>query len=115
MKKAIFVLILGLILGCSQERIKRPNPFMSEDQMTQFLVDLALVSSATSYAKNNYVPIDSIYAFHGIDSLIFTENNLYYASKPKQYIRIFEAAEKQLQQLDTLYLFEKNDIPLLKK
>lgn len=108
------LLVVLLFIGCAQDRIERPEPFMTSQQMTNFLVDLALLNASTGYAKDHYVSIDSLYVYHGIDSLSFAKNNIYYVSKPKEYTRIFELVNEKLtafEEIDTLNL-EK---PLLNK
>ena len=79
------LLVVLLFVGCAQDRIERPEPFMTSQQMTNFLVDLALL-----------------------------KNNIYYVSKPKEYTRIFELVNEKLtafEEIDTLNM-EK---PLLDK
>lgn len=106
--RSFFVLgALLLLAACSQDRIAKPEPLMSEEQLINFHIDLALINAARTYAEVNYIPLDSLYAFHGIDSLTFVKNNSYYASKSKQYTRIFEAVEsrlKAMEERDTLGL-----------
>ena len=100
MKRLLFFLLLVFVASCTQDRIPKPEPFMSEEQLIAFHVDLALVNASTGISKEHYVPLDSLYTFHGIDSLIFVQNNTYYASKLKQYIRIFEAVEVRIEALE---------------
>ena len=106
--RTFFVLGVFLLLAaCAQDRIAKPEPLMSEEQLIDFHVDLAIINAAKTYAEVYYVSLDSLYAFHGIDSLTFVKNNTYYASKSKQYTRIFEAVEsrlKAMEELDTLGL-----------
>ena len=97
------LLVVLLFVGCAQDRIERPEPFMTSQQMTNFLVDLALLNASTGYAKDHFVSIDSLYAYHGIDSLSFAKNNTYYVSKPKEYTQIFELVKEKLT------AFEEND------
>ena len=103
-----FVLgVLLMLAACSQDRIAKPEPLMSEEQLIDFHVDLAIINAARTYAEVYYTSLDSLYAFHGIDSLTFVKNNTYYASKSKQYTRIFEAVEsrlKAMEERDTLGL-----------
>lgn len=101
----IGVLCLMLCLGCAQERIPKPKPFLTAKQMINFHVDLALVNAASRYEKDSVVPLDSLYAYHGIDSITFVLNNTFYASKPKEYTKIFEEVKtilKNMEPLDTL-------------
>ena len=102
----VFAVFLGLA-SCAQDRIAKPELFMSEEQFINFHIDLALINAATGYNETHYVSLESLYNFHGIDSLTFAKNNTYYASKSKQYTRIFETVEsrlKAMEERDTLGL-----------
>ena len=57
-------------------------------------------SSSIGLNESHYVPLDSLYKFHGIDSINFVKNNTYYASKSKQYTRIFETVESRLKDME---------------
>ena len=85
-----------LLTACAQDRIAKPDPLMSEEQLINFHIDLALINAANNFPEGYYVPLDSLYKFHGIDSLTFVKNNTYYSSKSKQYTRIFEEVESRL-------------------
>lgn len=106
--RTFFVLgVILLLAACAQDRITRPEPLMSEEQLINFHIDLALINAANGYNQNHYVPLDSLYKFHGIDSLTFVKNNTYYASKSKHYTRIFKTVEsslKAMQESDSLGL-----------
>lgn len=111
MKKRIVLLLIVLFFGCAQERIPKPEPLLSLEQMTNFHVDLALLNAASSYETDSFVPMDSLYAFHRIDSVTFAKNHIYYASKPKVYIKIFEEVKttlESMEEVDTLPELEKS-------
>jgi len=115
MKNVNLIVFVLLFLGCTQERIPKPKPLLTPEQMTRFHVDLAILSASSSYVKDSFVPLDSLYKFHKIDSITFAKNNIYYASKPKVYIKIFEAAKEELEgydEIDSLLLLKS---PLLKE
>jgi hypothetical protein len=84
-----------MLYACAQDRIPKPEPLMSEEQLIDFHVDLALINASIQFNESHYVPLDSLYNFHGIDSITFVKNNTYYASKSKQYTRIFETVESR--------------------
>mgnify|MGYP001058568131 CR=1 FL=1 len=110
MRKVFLMLIFLILGGCAQDRIAKPEVLMTSEQMINFHVDLALISASSSYAKDNFVSMDSLYAFHNIDSITFAQSNVYYASKPKLYTKIFESVKVQLTQLqeeDTMYELQK--------
>jgi len=98
----IFLLLCLFIMlyACAQDRIPKPEPLMSEEQLIDFHVDLALINASIQFNESHYVPLDSLYNFHGIDSITFVKNNTYYASKSKQYTRIFETVESRLKDME---------------
>lgn len=107
MRNLGFMLFSLAMLSCAQERIAKPSPFLSPEQMTNFHVDLALLNATTSSNNNSFVPVDSLYAFHGIDSITFANNNTYYASKPKVYTKIFKAVRAELESMEELDTLKK--------
>jgi len=98
----IFLLLCFFIMlyACAQERIPKPEPLMSEEQLIDFHIDLALINASIEFNESHYVPLDSLYNFHGIDSITFVKNNTYYASKSKQYTQIFETVESRLKDME---------------
>lgn len=113
MKQITVLLIFLFLVGCAQDRIAKPDRLMSVDKMTDFHIDLALLSASTSYTTEKFVSIDSLYVFHGIDSITFVQSNTYYASKPKLYTKILESVKAEIQHFqkqDTLQEIE-NAIP----
>jgi len=99
MKQALLILNLLLVAACAQDRIAKPDTLMSVEQMTHFHVDLALLSASSNYTKDYFIPMDSLYAYHRIDSITFAQSNTYYASKPKVYTKIFESVKTELQNM----------------
>jgi hypothetical protein len=100
MRSFFIIAALLLFAACAQDRIAKPEPLMSEEQLIDFHIDLALINAANQHAQSHYVLLDSIYKFHGIDSLTFVKNNIYFASKTKQYTRIFEVVESRLKAME---------------
>ena len=99
MKFSIFILICFLLISCVQDRILKPTTFMSKEDFINFHVDLSIINASYPYLKGTTVQIDSLYSYHGIDSIIFLENNIYYASKVKTYKEIFEAVKFRIENL----------------
>ena len=84
MKNLGFILFSLAMLSCAQERIAKPSPFLSPEQMTNFHVDLALLNATTSFNKDGFIPLDSLYAYHGIDSITFA--NVFSAKNMRRII-----------------------------
>lgn len=104
MNKITYLLILGLLIACSNNDNSKPTDLMSEDEMINFLFDINIINSSRAYNNRsdlNYYNINDSFLFdkHEIDSLKFTNSNLYYASNPKQYLKIYAKLEHRLKQL----------------
>ena len=115
MKQIILLLIFLILAGCAQDRITKPNNLMTLDQMVKFHLDLALINASSSGAKDHYVPMDTLYTFHKIDSSTFAQSNVYYASKPKLYIKIFESVKTKLKHIEQQDTLQQVEIPTLRE
>lgn len=100
MRYAILSFGFLVLIGCAQERIPKPENLLTEQQMIDLHLDLSLLNASSNISSENHIPLDSLYKFHGIDSITFVKSNLYYASKPKSYVQIFEAVNLELEQLN---------------
>ena len=100
MKKRIFLILL--IFSCApKERIQKPENLMTHTQMVYFLTDVNIINASRGYRTldgTTYVTVhdSTLYSKHHVDSLQFANSNAYYASRPKEYIKIFEAVEKHI-------------------
>ena len=113
MRQVFLTFVFLIFAACAQNRIAKPDTLMTSEQMINFHVDLALISASSTYAKDNFVSTDSLYAFHKIDSITFAQSNVYYAFKPKLYSKIFESVKAKLTKLeeqDTTYVLKNPSI-----
>jgi len=104
MKKLILLGILILTFACSSKDNTKPNNLMSEDEMVDLLFDINVINSSRAYNNRsdlNYYNINDSLLFnkHEIDCLKFVNSNFYYASNPKQYLKIYSKLEYKLNQL----------------
>ncbi|MGS2762702.1 DUF4296 domain-containing protein [Sinomicrobium sp. M5D2P9] len=104
--KYIFILlaILLSIASCKKKPVEKPDNLIPKNQMTDILLDVALVNAARGVGmdvlkKNNIVPDTYIYQKHQVDSLQFAESNTYYASKPSDYAAMYKEVEKKLKEM----------------
>jgi ABC-type lipopolysaccharide export system ATPase subunit len=103
MKKIAFLCLF--LFSCSpKERVQKPENLMSPDQMVAFLIDINIINASRGYRNQDgisYVSINDsiIYKIHQIDSLQFVNSNAYYASKPKEYLKIYELVEEKIDRL----------------
>lgn len=98
MRKIFFILSLVLFFSCSENKKNEPKNIMSEEEMVNFLFDINIINSSRAFRNKselNYYNIQDSFLFakHKIDSLKFTNSNLYYSSNPKLYLEIYSKLE----------------------
>ena len=98
MKKLIF-LVLFILIYCSVERVNKPSKLLSESEMVSLLVDISIVNASLNFSEKNFSDLNSIFDYHEIDSITFVENNIYYVSKPKIYMKIFDSVKFELEEI----------------
>ncbi|MEC7247198.1 MAG: DUF4296 domain-containing protein [Bacteroidota bacterium] len=98
MKKLIFLVLFTLIY-CSVERVNKPSKLLSESEMVSLLVDISIVNASLNFSEKNFSDLNSIFDYHEIDSITFVENNIYYVSKPKIYMKIFDSVKFELEEI----------------
>lgn len=100
--KSIWVcMVLLSIVSCKDKTIEKPDNLISKKQMTDILLDIALLNAARGATtdmmeKNGIVPEEYIYQKYDIDSLQFAESNTYYASKPANYAAMYKEVQTRL-------------------
>lgn len=109
----LFLFIL-IVFSC-QKINKSPEPaqLIPKDKMVEILTDIAFVKAAKgSYKKvfdiEKINPEAYILEKHGIDSLVFSENNNWYTDQLEAYEEIFKEVKKNLE-------VSKNKFERLKK
>lgn len=110
LKKILFFLPFFLF-SCKSETIKVPEKLLSEAEMQEIIYDLALLNAAKNidyqlFAKNALDMNALVYKENGVDSLQFSQNMIYYASKPKKYEKMIQNVVLRLQK-DSISLVEK--------
>lgn len=104
MKKIIFLLSFFVFFSCKTNNNQNIENLMTEDEMVNFLLDVNIINSSRAFrniSKVNYYNINDSLLFkkHKIDSLIFSQSNFYYSSKPKLYLNIYSKLEKKLKKI----------------
>ncbi|GIJ94517.1 hypothetical protein CAPN002_17350 [Capnocytophaga stomatis] len=103
MKLKYFYIILTLLLtSCGRNIVSEPKKLLSETEMEGLMYDLAVFDAIKSVDYQlmdtiNFNIDEVIYKKHGIDSLSFVENMIYYASFPKKYDSIIKRVDVRLQ------------------
>ena len=98
MKKLIFLVLFTLVY-CSVERVNKLSKLLSESEMVNLLVDISIVNASLNFSEKNFSDLNSIFDYHEIDSITFVENNIYYVSKPKIYMKIFDSVKFELEEI----------------
>ncbi len=112
MKKRIiyhFFLITLAVSSCQDlDKPVKPKNLISEDKMVEILTDIAFVKAAKgSYKKvfdsEKINPEAYILEKHGIDSLVFAENNSWYTNQLDEYHEIFKNVKINLEESKIKY------------
>jgi hypothetical protein len=110
LKLNVTILSLCLLFFSSCYDVKKPEKpdrFLDEDEMTNILVDLAIVSAAKGIDKRkledlNILPKAYVFKKHNIDSVILAQNNTYYAYQLDVYNAIYKRVNDSLNVLKKL-------------
>ncbi|RNL83408.1 DUF4296 domain-containing protein [Sinomicrobium pectinilyticum] len=100
----IFTIMLLSVASCKKRSVEKPENLIPKSQMTEILLDVALVNAARGIGmdvlkENKVIPDTYIYQKHQVDSLQFAESNTYYASKPAEYAAMYKEVEKKLKEM----------------
>ncbi|HBS11782.1 MAG TPA: DUF4296 domain-containing protein [Flavobacteriaceae bacterium] len=109
MKKSgsIFFLFIVLLSCTSRTIYKKPDRLINKEKMIEIWTDIYIARGAKhiktkDLRKNiNYIPF--VFKKHQIDSLQFSESNLYYTSRIDDYEKIFLEVEKRLKEKKDIY------------
>ncbi len=120
-KKNIYILILVAVFSCqSLDKPPKPEVFLEEDKMVEILSDIAFVKAAkTSFRKvleiEKINPEAYILKKHKIDSTVFAQNNIWYASQLEEYEKIFTRVKSNLEASKNKYENIKKEEDSIKK
>ncbi|MBC9797910.1 DUF4296 domain-containing protein [Sinomicrobium weinanense] len=97
------IFLLGIV-SCKDKTVEKPDNLISQKQMTDILLDIALLNAVRGVNtdkinKDEIVSEKAIYQKYGIDSLRFVESNTYYASKPTTYASMYEEVQSRLEEM----------------
>ena len=97
---AVFLMVL-LFLGCGEKLIDPPDDLIPPDQMTEILYDISIMDAIESnypnaLERNDILVMEMIFRKYGVDSARFAKSDLYYASRPEQYEKIYQDLHDRL-------------------
>ena len=97
-----YLISVVLFVSCAEKVIEPPEDLIPKEKMTNILYDLALLNAAGSTnpeaLKNNDIEImPYLFEKYAIDSVQFSESDLYYASVPLEYEGIYKTVQSRLE------------------
>ena len=109
MKRIFYIIFLLLFIGsCTSRTIyKKPENLIGKEQMIQIWTDIYIATAARSQKTirlekdKNYIPM--VLKNHNIDSIQFSDSNLYYTSRIDEYEKMFEEVQKRLKEIKEPY------------
>lgn len=95
------LIFLVILVGCKKELIKKPDHLIEKEKMANILCDLALLEAIRiqNPITSDSIKINSndyIFKKYKIDSIQFSQSNIYYATDYKEYKRMFEEIKTHL-------------------
>ncbi len=120
-KKYTYLILILAVFSCqSLDKPPKPEVLIEEDKMVEILTDIAFVKAAkTTYRKvleiEKINPEAYILKKHKIDSAVFTQNNIWYASQLEKYEQIFTRVKTNLEASKNKYEKLKKEEDSIKK
>lgn len=101
MKKVVLVFCTIWLLSCSNNPVPKPDNLLEEEVMTDILYDLAILqaidgSFPNKLTENNIESKKYIYKKYKIDSIIYYQNQRYYAADMKKYKKMYQEVQDRL-------------------
>ncbi len=98
----LLIIVLAIFSCQSVDKASKPDIILSEDCMTDIFTEIAFIKAAKiSYKKilddENVNPEAYILRKYGIDSIVFTENNIWYSKQLETYRKILTKVKNNLE------------------
>lgn len=102
MKKIVLPFFLILLFSCGEKVVEKPENLIPKEKMALVLHDLAILNTiessfSSTLKKYDIEVMEFLYNKHKIDSVQFSQSDLYYASIPLEYQSIYEQVEAILE------------------
>lgn len=124
MKINVWIIAIVTMISCKEDKlVERPENLIPQEEMTEILYDLALINglrSTTAIVETYGIEtMPYLYEKYGIDSLQFIRSDLYYASQPIQYQKMYQfiadRLENKLEEIKKVRTQQKDSTLQLKK
>ena len=101
MKKLVIFCAIFWAVSCAEEIIEKPENLIPKEQMTNIIYDMAVLNAANeinAQILSEYIkhPSEFIFKKYGIDSIQYVKSDLYYASVPEAYDKIYNSVKLRL-------------------
>lgn len=98
----LFLCFLAIAFSCNEKVVEPPENLIAKEKMINILYDLAIINAGKATDPQvleglELEPMQFIYDKYGIDSVQFVTSDLYYASLPLEYEKIYKALEARLE------------------
>jgi hypothetical protein len=97
------LILLFVLLGasCGKKLLETPENLIPREKMADILYHMALLDAIDNshpqvLVENDIRVMPFLFEKSGIDSLQFVQSDLYYASVPEEYEKIYQAVEERL-------------------
>ena len=105
MNKLNVIIILSIVLGCSNSLTQKPMPadnLISQEKMVDIIYDMTLINVAKGVNKsilenNGIIPEQYLFNKHSVDSILFARSNEYYSYDLKTYQIIYDKVKIKLE------------------
>ncbi len=120
MKKFLNLVVLIILVSCSDKPVQKPDNLLSKDEMENIIYDISILQAAETYKphilENNNIKIkEYIYKKYNIDSTTYFQNYKYYASDIKSFNKIYKHVNSRIEdkknEIDTLLKTRKIKVP----
>ena len=97
----LLILVLFLSVSCKKDLVKQPAKLIEREKMIDIMYDLSLLEAMKyqnplSLDSSETSPTKFIQKKYKVDSLQFSQNNMYYASNYEDYKEMFDEIGKRL-------------------
>lgn len=97
----VILLVLFLSVSCKKELVKQPAKLIEKEKMVDIMYDLSLLDAMRyqnplSLDSVDTNPVKFILQKYKVDSLQFSQSNMYYATDYETYKEMFDEVSKRL-------------------
>lgn len=101
MKKLVFLFGFLMVVSCAEKVVEEPDNLIPKEKMIDILHDLAILNATKTTVgakldESGIEIMEFLYKKYQIDSVQFSESDLYYASLPSEYQSIYTEVETRL-------------------